>query len=69
MNLKNQRVIRLNQERMSIMQVFQVNNFSFNHIDAMDFEEQNEVPLVLPPKISHHNRGHSEITEPAKPIV
>jgi hypothetical protein len=51
------------------MQVFQVNNFSFNLLDAMDFEEQNEVPLVLPPKISHNNRGHSEITEPAKPIV
>ena len=69
MNLKNQRVIRPNQERMFIMQVFQVNSFSFNLLDAMDFEEQNEVPLVLPPKISHHNRGHSEINEPAKPIV
>ncbi len=23
----------------------------------------------MPPKISHHNRGHSEINEPAKPIV
>ncbi len=54
---------------MFIMQVFQVNSFSINLLDAMDFEEQNEVPLVLPPKISHHNRGHSEINEPAKPIV
>jgi hypothetical protein len=43
------------------MQVFQVISFAFDYIDAMDFEEQNEVPLVLPPKISHHNRGNSEI--------
>lgn len=54
---------------MFIMQVFQVNSFSFNYLDAMDFEEQNEITLVLPPKISHHNRGHSEINLAAKPIV
>ena len=49
------------QELTSIMQVFQVISFALDYIDAMDFEEQNEVPLVLPPKISHHNRGNSEI--------